>query len=220
MNDQRWEGFSGRGFMAACAALCLSFCFAAHVLAQEKPRVLVLGDSLSAAYGFEERLGWVALFTQKLDAEGHDMEVVNASISGETTQGALARLPQLLRSQRPAVVIVELGANDGLRGFPLSLTSANLQHIIDLCLANEARVALLGMRIPPNYGRKYADEFYALFPQLAQVNEITFVPFFLDGVAGDMTLVQADGLHPTAQAQPALLANIWPPLAELLAEIR
>ncbi len=186
--------------------------------AQARQTLLVLGDSLSAAYGVAMDSGWVALLEQQLVESGHALAVVNASISGETTQGALARLPELLLQHGPDVVVIELGANDGLRGFPLHLIRANLTQLIQLSKQSGARVLLLGMRIPPNYGKKYTSAFYEIYQQLAQQENVGLVPFLLDGVAAEDTMMQDDGLHPNAKAQPRLLQNVLPALQPLLEE--
>ena len=179
-------------------------------------RLLVLGDSLSAAYGLPVESGWVALLQQYLEQHELPIAVINASISGDTTQGGLSRLPDLLRSYTPAIVILELGANDGLRGFPPQLISDNLQQMIQQSKQGGARVLLLGMRIPPNYGAKYTSMFYNNYQQLAEQEQIALVPFLLKGVAAEPGMMQADGLHPTAAAQDTLLQNVLPALLPLL----
>lgn len=178
--------------------------------------VLILGDSLSAAYAMLPEQGWVALLEKRLVEGGFAYHVVNASISGETTGGAAARLPALLDEHRPAIVVVELGGNDGLRGFALEGVRDNLAHIVRSSRQSGARVVLLGMRMPPNYGPKYADAFDAMYAELAGDADVVLVPFFLDGVAVEQELMQQDGIHPTAQAQPALLENVWPYIEPLL----
>ncbi len=198
---------------AAVAALLLGNQLSA---AAQPPPVLVLGDSISAAYGIAMEQGWVELLRKKLHAEGYPTPVVNASISGETTSGGLRRLPNLLDRHQPGLVILELGGNDGLRGFPLADIKANLQRMIELAQQSGAEVLLLGMRIPPNYGPAYTEPFFAQYQQLALTHDLRLVPFFLDGIAGDATLMQRDGIHPTAEAQPLLLAHIWPALRGLL----
>lgn len=178
--------------------------------------ILVLGDSLSAGYGVRVEQGWVALLQGRLSAQGYEYRVVNASASGETTGGALARLPRALEKQRPAIVIVELGGNDGLRGLPIEDVRANFESIVRLSRQAGAKVLLIGMRIPPNYGPAYTKSFHELYVDLAARQRLAFVPFFLDGVALDDTLMQDDGLHPNAKAQPALLDQVWPMLKPLL----
>jgi acyl-CoA thioesterase-1 len=191
---------------------CISWSCAGHAA----HTILVLGDSISAAYGVALDDGWVALLDQHLKSEGVQAEVINASISGETTQGGLARLPALIAAHQPDIVVLELGANDGLRGFPLAHIRGNLQQMIDLSQQSEADVVLLGMRIPPNYGQKYTSLFYANYQQLAQAADIPLVPFFLDGVAAEDGMMQDDGLHPGAAAQPVLLRNALPAILPLL----
>jgi len=176
----------------------------------------VLGDSLSAGYGIRLEQGWVALLQGRLQAQGYGYRVVNASESGETTGGALALLPRALVKQQPAVVIVELGGNDGLRGLPIEEVRANLDAILRLSETSGARVLLIGMRIPPNYGPAYAGAFHDLYGRLATQHRVPLVPFFLDGVALEEGLMQEDGLHPNAAAQPKLLEQVWPMLRPLL----
>lgn len=180
------------------------------------PRILVLGDSLSAAYGLEEKQGWVALLATRLSIQGYGYEVVNASISGETTGGGLARLPRALRLHQPQLVIVELGGNDGLRGLPVSETRANLDKLITLSQQSGAQVLLVGIRIPPNYGPRYASAFADLYPQLARAHHTALVPFLLQDVALVPGLMQDDGLHPTAKGEPRVLETVWKSLQPLL----
>ncbi|WP_304607788.1 arylesterase [Herbaspirillum sp. Sphag64] len=178
--------------------------------------LLVLGDSLSAEYGLGRGTGWVALLEQRLKQQKIDVTIVNASISGETTIGGKTRLPALLSKHAPAVVIIELGANDALRGLQLSDTKANLQAMIDMARQAKAKVLLVGMQIPPNYGPDYTRQFANLFPQAAQQNKLALVPFLLQNVADKPALFQADHLHPIEQAQPTLLDNVWPHLKPLV----
>ena len=175
-----------------------------------------MGDSLSAGYGIEVSQGWVALLDARLKSQGYGYKVVNASASGETSAGARARLPKLVELYKPSILVLEIGANDGLRGLPLKQTQENLTFMLNLADSNQTRSVLLGMQIPPNYGARYTEQFYALFADQAKNRKLPFVPFFLDGVALDMNLMQADGLHPTAAAQPRLLDNVWPVLKPLL----
>ncbi|MFL0797949.1 MAG: arylesterase [Cellvibrionaceae bacterium] len=177
--------------------------------------ILVLGDSLSAAFGINEEDGWVALLEKQLNKDQHPATLINASISGETTGGGLARLPKLLSRYQPNIVILELGANDGLRGYPIGNMKKNLQAIITLSKENGAEVLLLGMQIPPNYGSRYTEAFRKSYFTIAEQKNISLVPFFLEGVATNMGLMQKDGIHPTAQAQPLLLANVKPYLSPL-----
>ena len=185
--------------------------------AASPPRsVVVLGDSLSAGYGLRIQESWVHLLEQRLAAQGYEYRVVNASVSGETTQGGLARLPRVLETHKPDVVIVELGGNDGLRGLPLATSRDNLEKAIELARNAKARVLLVGMVIPPNYGPRYGQQFRDMFAALAQQYRLSFVPFFLDKVALNPDLMQADGIHANARGQPQLLENLWPKLKPLL----
>jgi len=191
----------------------------AAAAAPYKGPVLVLGDSLSAEYGLARGSGWVELLRQRLAHEKIDTAVVNASISGETTSGGVSRLPALLEQHKPGVLVIELGGNDALRGLPLSMTRANLTTLARLGREAGARVMLIGMQVPPNYGRRYADDFAAVFVDVARTAHTSLVPFLLEGIAdaGDQaSLFQADRIHPTAQAQPRMLDNVWPVLAPLL----
>jgi acyl-CoA thioesterase-1 len=190
---------------------------AASASAYSAPKtVLVLGDSLSAEYGLTRGAGWVALMKQKLKAEKVEAAIVNASISGETTSGGRARLPDLLTRHKPDIVIIELGANDGLRGLPVPAAEANMRTMIELAQKNKARVLLVGMRIPPNYGRNYTDSFFGMYKSLSTRYKTALVPFMLDGVADKPALFQADRLHPAAQAHPTILATIWPHILPLV----
>ena len=182
--------------------------------AAEQPQrtIIVLGDSLSAGYGVKVQEGWVSLLAKRLASEGYGYRVVNASVSGETTQGGLARLPRALQTHKPAIVIVELGGNDGLRGLPLTASRENLRKTIELSQAAKAQVVLVGMVIPPNYGQRYGQQFRDMFAELAKMKSVAFVPFFLDKVALEAKLMQADGIHPNAAGQPQMLENLWPKL--------
>ena len=182
----------------------------------EAPVILVLGDSLGAGYGIPVERGWVNLLQLRLKERGFPHRVVNASISGDTTGGGLSRLPAALERERPAVVILELGANDGLRGQPIMTMAANLSRLIELCQKAGGRVLLAEMRIPPNYGPSYTQKFQATFGQLAKHYGIPLIPFLLDGVAGDTALIQDDGLHPRAEAQGRILDNVWAVLEPVL----
>ena len=178
--------------------------------------VLVLGDSLSAEYGLARGTGWVALLVQRLQDKNLDVDLVNASISGETTSGGAARIGDLLKKHHPGIVIVELGGNDGLRGLPLDAALQNFRTIITVCKNAHASVLLVGMQIPPNYGRSYTDRFTAMYPTLAKEMHIPLVPFLLEGVADKPDLFQADHIHVSAAAHPRLLDNVWPSLYALL----
>ena len=181
--------------------------------------ILVFGDSLSAGYGVPQGQGWVALLEQKLAQNKLNYasyKVINASISGETTSGGLARFNSALATHKPNIVILELGANDGLRGLPITDMQANLNQMIAQAKTAKAKVLLLGMKIPPNYGLKYTKNFKDAYTSLAKQHSIALVPFLLEGVAGKPELIQTDGLHPIAAAQPKLLDNVWKVLAKLL----
>ena len=195
------------------AALFLGFA-AAPSFAERT--VMVFGDSLSAAYGLATSQGWVSLLGERIAHDGLAWRVVNASVSGETTAGGLRRLPEDLKRHRPSLVVIALGANDGLRGQPVAAARANLEEMIRLARAARAEPVLVGLMIPPNYGIEYAREFRELYPQVARKARIALVPFLLDGVADRRELFQADQLHPTAAAQPRILDNVWPTLEPLL----
>lgn len=178
--------------------------------------ILVVGDSISAAYGMDTDEGWVHLLERKVQQVDPTFAVVNMSLSGETTGGGWARLPDALRRHAPDVVIIELGGNDGLRGYPIDRIHANLGRMVTASLASGAEVLLVGMQIPPNYGRRYVTAFHGIYHDLAAEHGVPLVPFLLEGVATDDMLMQRDGIHPTAAAQPLLLANLWPELEPLL----
>jgi len=198
-----------------CISLALLLALAPVAWA-ESPRILVLGDSLSAAYGIDEEEGWVNLLNERLEREGYPHTVVNASVSGETSEGGLNRLPRLLSEHNPEWVILELGGNDGLRGYPVGDLADNLTAMIQLSREQGAEVLLLGMQIPPNYGPRYTDQFTAVYPQLAEEKEVPLVAFMLEGIATKDELMQRDGIHPNAEAQPKILENVWPTLREVL----
>ena len=198
-------------------SLCALLMLAASGSAYSAPKtVLVLGDSLSAEYGLNRGSGWVALLEKKLKQEKIDARIVNASISGETTSGGRTRLPALLKQHRPDVLVIELGANDGLRGQPVSAAEANLRSMIEQAQKNRARVLLVGMRMPPNYGRSYTEKFFSMYKKLSTQYKAPLVPFMLEGVADKPALFQADRLHPNANAHPIILANIWPQFKALV----
>jgi acyl-CoA thioesterase I len=182
--------------------------------------ILVMGDSLSAAYGIRPEQGWVALLTQRLKTSGYGYEVVNASVSGETSNGGLQRLPRAIQIHQPSIVILELGANDGLRGLPVPVTKENLAKMVQLSQKAGARVVLLGIRIPPNYGPRYATEFAGMYPEIAKQFQLPLVPFLLDKVALDPALMQDDGLHPNARGEPQVLDTVWQGLEPLLKKNR
>jgi acyl-CoA thioesterase-1 len=178
--------------------------------------VLVVGDSISAAFGLDTRQGWVALLEKRLIEQGFDHRVVNASISGDTSAGGAARLPALLAEHHPELVIIELGGNDGLRGQPPAQLQQNLAAMVQQSQKIGAKVLILGMRLPPNYGVRYTTAFAEVFPKVASETGADLVPFVLEGIGGVPSMVQSDGIHPTAEAQPRLLDNVWPMLKPLL----
>jgi len=178
--------------------------------------LLVVGDSISAGLGLDTSLGWVNLLDKRLKEQGFDYKVVNASISGDTTAGGLARLPALLSEQKPKLVVIELGGNDGLRGMAPAQLQQNLNAMVQQSQKSGAKVMLLGMRLPPNYGQRYTDAFAKVFDAVASEQKIPLVPFFLEGVGGVQDMMQADGIHPAVAAQPKLLDNVWPTLKPLL----
>lgn len=205
-----------RGWLAATLGLLVG---APGLRAAPAPTLLVLGDSLSAEYGLPRGQGWVALLEARLQREKLPHRVVNASISGETTAGGRSRLPRLLAEHAPRLLLIELGGNDGLRGLPLPEAEANLRAMVRAGRAAGARVLLLGMRIPPNYGRRYSEDFAALFGRVAQAEGAALQPFFLEPIAAPEQLgrhFQPDRIHPRAEAQPLLLDGLWPTLAPLL----
>ena len=178
--------------------------------------LLVIGDSLSAAYGMNMQSGWVALLQQRLVKEKLDYRVVNASISGDTTANGLARLPRLLAEHKPAIVIIELGGNDGLRGLSLAQMKHNITTMVTKAKSRHARVLLIGMRLPPNYGNYYTERFQRVYQEVAAEQRVPLVPFLLSGIATHERLMQQDGLHANATAQPKMLINVWPHLRPLL----
>ena len=199
--------------------LCLWFTLpleAARAAPLGKPVILVYGDSISAGYGMAVEQGWVNLLSGRLRQQGYGFQVVNASVSGETTTGGLARLPRALAAHDPRIVIIELGANDGLRGLPLATTRAALDALIALNLKQKRAVLLLGMRMPPNYGERYTQGYAAMYATLARRRRVALVPFLLEGVADRPALMQADNLHPNERGQSVLLDNVWPVLRSLL----
>jgi len=194
----------------------LALASVASAAAPAQRTIVVLGDSLSAGYGIKVEQGWVRLLEQRLASEGYGYRVVNASVSGETTQGGLARLPRALETHKPAIVIVELGGNDGLRGLQLAASRDNLSRIIEKARTAKAQVLLVGMMIPPNYGPRYGEDFRKMFSDLAGKYSLAFVPFLLDQIALNPELMQADGIHPNSAGQPQILKNLWPELKPLL----
>ena len=189
---------------------------AANTAAPDKPVIVVLGDSISAEYGLPRDTGWVALMRRRLADERIDYNVANASISGDTTSGGRARLPALMQRLKPAIVIVELGANDALRGVPLATTEDNLRTIIEQAQQAHAKVVLVGMYVPPNYGPDYTQKFHGLYGDLSKQLSVPLVPFLLAGIENRPDMFQSDQIHPTQAAQPTLLNNVWPTLKPLL----
>lgn len=182
----------------------------------KQPTILVYGDSLSAAYGLPKEQGWVASLQKQLNKQHYLYSVVNASVSGETTSGGLSRFANTLAKTKPSIVIVELGANDGLRGLPIQEMSNNLNKMLELSKKADAKVLLLGMRIPPNYGLEYTKTFTETYTQLSKKHNATLVPFMLENIAAKPQLIQDDGLHPNALGQAIILENVWPYLSKLL----
>jgi acyl-CoA thioesterase-1 len=214
-----------RALLRAVTAVLPTLLLARHAAAapraaagtRARPVILVVGDSLSAEYGLPRGTGWVQLLDNRLRAARSNYTVVNASISGDTTSGGRTRLPTLLAQHRPAVVILELGANDGLRGLPLAAMRDNLSAMIRQAQAAGARVLLVGVRVPPNYGRDYAERFFESFATVARDTRVAFAPFLLDGFAESLDAFQPDRIHPSVAAQPRMLDNVWPHLQPLLA---
>ena len=180
------------------------------------PSIVIVGDSLSAAYGMEISESWPSLLQQRLKENGHAYRVFNSSITGDTTQGGLTRLPRLLERHQPAIVILELGGNDGLRGLPVEVTRSNLASMIEQSRAADARVILAEMRIPPNYGQSYTEKFNGTYQELSAEEGVVLLPFLLQDIALEPGLMQDDGIHPTAAAQPLILDHVWAVLEPLL----
>lgn len=201
--------------MKSIYGLMLGFCLTVNQAIAAN--IVVFGDSISAAYGLEVNKGWVAKLQQKLNQEKKsNYKVINASVSGETTTGGVSRLPNVLQLHQPKILILELGGNDGLRGQPPVLMHKNLQVMIQQAKKNKAQVLLLGMKIPPNYGKAYTQAFEKVFADIAKQEKVVFVPFFLEGIGGNDRLMQSDGIHPNQAAQDKLLTNVWPSLKTLL----
>ena len=184
----------------------------------EAPVILIVGDSLSAGYGMDLDQSWPRLLQKRLEDAGHTYRVFNSSITGDTTQGALARLPGLLDRLQPRIIILELGGNDGLRGIGVEVTRANFTRMIEQGQAFDAAVMLTGIRLPPNYGQSYTERFHAMYGELADRYGLLLVPFFMEGVALEPGLMQADGIHPNAAAQPLLLEHVWKELEPALGD--
>ena len=200
--------------MKVCLALVFVLLFSSA--SANEPTLLVLGDSLSAAFGIDEKQGWVSLLQTRINQENRAYKVINASISGETSAGGVSRLPVLLNTYQPDIVILALGANDGLRGLSLNEMRSNLASMINQAKSDGAKVLLVGMQLPPNYGPAYIRLFHDTFLSLAEEEHIPLVPFLLEGVGGKRELFQPDGLHPIAQAQARILDNVWHQLEKLL----
>lgn len=197
-------------------ALCIGLVVSVGAAAQAAPTILVMGDSLSAAHGISDEQGWVNLLRVRLDEEDYPHRVVNASVSGDTTRDALSRIGTTLERHQPDIVIVELGGNDGLRAFTVDAIRDNLARILTTIRENGAKIVLAGMRIPSNYGPAYTGAFEQLYPELAEEFDAALIPFFMEDVATQPSLMQDDGIHPTADAQPLLLDNVWGVLEPLL----
>lgn len=204
----------GASFNFKVVLFLAALLFAPGALAERV--ILIFGDSLSAGYGIAAGRSWVNLLEERIAGAKLPYRVVNASISGETTLGGRNRIEKALDEHQPAIVVVELGANDGLRGHPLSTIRDNLAAIIQSCLRRHARVLLVGMQLPPNYGMTYTEKFRALYADLASSHGVSLVPFLLQGFADDPDLFQPDGIHPSLEAQPRVLANVWPKLQPML----
>lgn len=197
-------------------ALAVAMLVAGGAASGKPAAILVFGDSLSAEYGLPRDTGWARLLADRLAKEAAQYSVVNASISGETTSGGRTRLPKLLQQHRPSVVVLQLGANDGLRGLSLASMRENLAAMVEASRGAGAQVLLVGMRIPPNYGRDYSERFTGVYAQLAREKKVALVPFLLDGFADDLAYFQADRIHPNERAQPRMLESVWAGLAPLL----
>ncbi len=208
--------FSVFRFWHVVAFMFLLCLFSGHSACATQKTVLVLGDSLSAGYGLEKGSGWVDLLGKRLKKDYPEITIVNASISGDTSGGGKARLPALLKRYAPSVVVIELGANDGLRGFPVKSMYDNLLAMVEMVKKQKGTVLLLGMQIPPNYGQAYTRDFAGVYPAVAKKGKVSLVPFFLKGVAERDDLFQSDNIHPVAAAQPIMLDNVWPFLEPLL----
>ena len=206
-------------FCIAVILLGLTLISPAQAQDLNKPTLLITGDSLSAEYGISRGSGWVALLTSRLQKEGSNWEVMNASISGETTSGGLTRLPKLLSQKKPKLVIIELGANDALRGLPLAETEKNIRTMVELSKKSGAEVLLVGMRIPPNYGQEYTQQFAQRYVRIAKSQQVALLPFFLEGGAQRNELFQADRIHPNEAAQSIMFQNVWTALAPFYGQL-
>ncbi len=212
-----WRPFSiRRRHLLIAGAIALSGAGTNGAFAARPPALLVVGDSVSAGYGLAPGQGWVSLLKMRLAGERYPHQVINASISGDTTAGGLARLPVLLREYKPAIVVIELGGNDALRGQPLAQTRSNLDAMVVKAKKAGAQVLLLGMKLPPNYGARYVREFDAVYGEVARSHRLAYVPYLFDGFGDNLELFQADRIHPTRDAQPRILDTVWPALKPLL----
>jgi Lysophospholipase L1 and related esterases len=200
----------------AMAVVAIAFIAPVRAAIDPAPVLLVVGDSISAGYGLAKGDGWVDLLSKRLQQQGHSERVVNASISGDTTAGGRARLPALLREQRPSIVVIELGGNDALRGGNLDATRDNLDAMVKAVLDARAKPLIVGMQVPPNYGAGYSRRFASLFVDVAKANRVPVVPFVFDGFGDDVAQFQPDRIHPLAAAEPRILDNVWPRLVPLL----
>jgi acyl-CoA thioesterase-1 len=200
----------------AIVCILLSAGFSAATWAAQPSTLLVFGDSLSASYGLRETQGWVNLLEIKINESNLNIKVVNGSVSGETSTGGLARLPAMLENYNPDVVILELGGNDGLRGLPLSALEQNLRIMVEMISQSGAKTLLTGIQIPPNYGPRYTKPFFEIYNNIASSQKLALVPFLIDGIPQQPELMQADGIHPKAEAQYLILENVWPYLEPLL----
>jgi acyl-CoA thioesterase-1 len=220
LNDsilRRRSGSAPKNFLTRILALGLMICsLPAGAAAPVACKILILGDSLSAGYGLTRGAGWVDLLRQRLGQQSQDCLIVNASISGETTIGGRNRLPALLAAHSPSLLILQLGANDGLRGLPVKNMEDNLIAMVQAAQRTRARTLLIGIRMPPNYGVAYTTAFANSFQTVAARTRIPLVPFFFEGIAGQASAFQADGIHPNEQAQQRLLDNVWPEIARQL----
>lgn len=202
--------------LAATVLVALASAAPAQATQPTTAPILIVGDSLSAGYGLSAGEGWVDLLAKKLAQQKISRPVVNASISGDTTAGGVTRLPALLAKHKPSVVVIELGGNDGLRGSPVAAAKGNLLKMADMARASGAKVLLVGMRMPPNFGAAYTAQFEAMYSDVAKASGAALVPFFLVRIGTDLSKFQADRIHPTAAAQPELLDTVWPVLAPLI----
>jgi len=214
MHQMKWLDCLKRELTAVLMAISLFCLFIPNgTYAQTKPTILIMGDSLSAEYGLVRGTGWVKLLEDQLQKESSPWTVFNTSISGETSSGGLSRLPKLLEQKKPGIVLLELGANDALRGLSVQESEKNLRKMIQLSKASGAKVLLFGMQIPPNYGQNYTKQFKDLYPKLARQEQVELLPFFLKSVASDISLFQADRMHPNEKAQSILFQNVWSAMA-------